>query len=163
MRFLFVIFCLFLFGQVHSQDKKLLKKQMMQLGLAYRNKFRDIKNDGFAYDFKLTGTTGETMKQLRADTMTASLAIRLAREGNEEEIDAIYNKWSELINTMDFNGARLVAKDETGDGKFSTKLRIWKIDNSSGQIDPKYQNFSITLEILKVGKTYHPYMMVGDK
>ena len=163
MRYVFILLALLFFVHAPAQDKTVLKKQMMELLLAYPNKFRDIKNDGFAYEFKLTGTTGETSKQLRGDTLTASISIKLARGGTEEETNAVYNKWSDLIDNVDFNGARLTGKNKTGDSKFSSKSKIWKLDNSSANIDRKYLGFSVSLEVLKIGSTYHPFLVVGDE
>ena len=163
MRYLFIFLASILFISAKSQDKALLKKQLMQLLIAYPNKFRDIKSDGFTYDFNLTGSVKAATKQLRNDTSTVSMAIRLSKGSTEAEANSMFDKWSNLFDATDFNGAKMVSKDLKGDGKLYLKSRVWKLDNSSNRIDAKYANFSITLEIMKIGQTYFSNLSIGDE
>ncbi|HYO23241.1 MAG TPA: hypothetical protein VER36_12615 [Flavisolibacter sp.] len=162
MRFVFFLLAMFFFHNAFSQDKKLLDKQLLQLLLAYPNKFRDIKKNGVQYEFHLTGG-GQAGVQLRGDTNTVSMTVPIEFCRSASAANEIFEKWTKLLDEVSFNGAKLSATSCKEPGEFTTKCRIWKLDNSGGQIDKKYCNFSLTLGILHYGTSHYVHLQIGDE
>lgn len=162
MRYILFFLLLFHWQPVEAQDKQLLKKQLFQLMMAYPDKFRSIKQDGSYYKFSFTGADRYPMKQLRSDTTTVSMAIMLPGVETETEANAVFDKWTALLNEIDFSGATTKAASCAG-GYLVSRCRVWKLDTETQFIDKKYRNFSITLEGKKIGKTYFTTITIGDE
>lgn len=158
--FLFLLPLLFVHS-VNAQDKKLLEKQMLQIMTDFPNKFKNLtEQDGKTLKFNITGTVGNTLVMNYADY--DYLTSGLSSIKSEQEAKALFDKWVNLINSLDLNGAPLKSSDCKEGRDFCYLCRKWKFNDSKFSMDSKYKSFTILLEIALFEGTYAGSLKIGS-
>ncbi len=161
MRILFLSAFISLSGFAVAQDKNLLQKQLMEIMLDFPNQYRNLKQpkDSFFLKFRISGTTDDAI--FMGSGNGTYISAFLSTPQSDEEAKALFEKWSALISSIDFNGAVLTSKD-CEKGKFGVYCRAWKLDNSKNNIDPRYAGYTIKIEVIKIRTSFAAGLKIGN-
>ncbi len=161
MRKLFLAVLIFLSGLAVAQDKDLLQKQLMEIMLDFPNQFKNLlqPKDSVYSKFRISGTTGDVIALGSGNDRY--LVAFLSTPRSDEDAKSLFEKWSALISSIDFNGARLTAK-VCEKSKDIIYCRTWKLDNSENNIDPRYTGFTIMVDVLKIQNAFAASLKIGN-
>lgn len=161
MRLLLLASLIGLSGFATAQDKSLLQKQLMEIMLDFPNQFKNLKQpkDSFFLKFRISGTTDDAI--LMGSGNGTYISAFLSTPRSDEEAKALFEKWSVLISSIDFNGAVLAAK-HCEKSKFGLYCREWKLDNSKNNIDSRYAGFTIKVDVVKIQTSFAAALKIGN-
>ncbi len=133
----------------------------MEIMLDFPNQFRNLKQpkDSFFLKFRISGTTDDPI--VMGAGKGTYISAFLSTPQTDEEAKTLFEKWSALISSIDFNGAVLTAKDCKKD-KYGVYCRAWKLDNSKNNIDPRYVDFTIEIDIIKIRTAFAAGLKIGN-
>ncbi len=158
--FLFLLPLLFVHS-IYAQDKKLLEKQIIQIITEFPNKFSNLtEQDGITLKFNITGTVGNTLVMNYPNYYY--LTSSLSSIKSEQEAKGLFDRWVNLINSLDLNGAPLKSFNCKVGRDFSYICRKWKFDDSKFSMDSRYKPFTILLEIALFEGFYAGSLKIGS-
>ncbi len=136
----------------NAQDKAKIKKQFMELLLAYPSKFEDLSTEIEGADLTMKVEEGE-----RAVAMTLFPDISTSAAAQAD-----YKKWKKIIETTDFNGVTLLSTGSKTGG-FYLLEETWKLDDHKFSLDNQYKGFHIQLALVKADNHFNLFIYFGDK
>ena len=158
---LFLFFLFITTTRVSSQTVQELRKPIMDIMLSFPSGFESIKgeplqrtgyNNRFYANVRIPGTQYCTLdKKDKTDKLEYVATIYTNDEWSTKRVEEVYEKWKRLLGELDFNGAAL--KEMTTD-RYSKKFGMyykgtaWRLDTGTMGIDPKFDSFTIRLELL---------------
>lgn len=144
-------FCLFTITG-NAQDKAKIKKQFMELLLAYPSKFEDLSTEleGAELTMKVPEEGDAVVMAMFPDISTTAAA------------QADYKKWKKIIETTDFNGVTLLSTGSKTGG-FYLLEETWKLDDRKFSLDNQYKGFHIHLALVKADNHFNLFIYFGDK
>ncbi|MBI3138337.1 MAG: hypothetical protein HYZ15_07115 [Sphingobacteriales bacterium] len=135
----------------NAQDKAKVKKQFMELLLAYPSKFENLSTE-------LEGAE-LTMKVPEEEAVVMAMFPDIRTPAAAQ---ADYKKWKKIIETTDFNGATLLSTGSKTGG-FYLLEETWKLDDHKFSLDNQYKGFHIQLALLKTDQHFNLFIYFGDK
>ncbi|MBK6936595.1 MAG: hypothetical protein IPH18_06705 [Chitinophagaceae bacterium] len=163
MRVILTFFSILLIQSIFAQDKTLLKKHLLQILIDYPNKFKSLEDPAnpFTLKFSISGTTNNGIIMGSGSQVYISSSLPLPKSA--EDAKTLFQKWTGLIDQIDFNGVKMTGVScPSPCDKFTMYSRKWSFDTKRTDLDTKYFPFKIVVQIIKIGESYAAAILIGQ-
>lgn len=146
---------------IYAQEQKLIDKQAKEILADFTHKFENLaEKDGTTLKFILSGTSGKSL--IMKSNNDVYITAGLPRISSAQEAQLLFDKWVNVINKLDLNGAPLNSIDCKAEDELRFLCRRWKFDYSKFSMDPNYKPFTILIEIILYEGSYAGSLKIGS-